>query len=75
MGVYRPEGLSFVGVWGLFGCGFGWCYMLYLVGFYYFTVVMLLVNLRKNLTVVRGTPYPVLGGETPYGVSRGEIPL
>ena len=25
--------------------------------------------------VVRGTPYPVLGGETPYGVSGGISPL
>ena len=25
--------------------------------------------------MVRGTPYPVLGGETPYGVSGGDPPL
>ena len=24
--------------------------------------------------MIRGTPYPVLGGETPYGVSGGGIP-
>ena len=62
---FRPGGLSW-------GCG-GVCCML-LVSFLVSVSVWWGVVAYFDPSVVRGTPYPVLGGETPYGVSGGIFP-